>query len=141
MRAPLMNRRRKALPSDSSYERLLAVSQETFAQGDYETACHTLTAALDRARYLQDADALTNVERLASEQLAALSRMTLPGRFAAERGVRQKSLQSLYRSILQQCTTWRDLVDHWRQRRAHSPNAPAPREEADQEVPPAGGQS
>lgn len=129
------------MPSDSSYERLLAVSQETFAQGDYETACHTLTAALERARYLQDADALTKVERLASEQLAALSHMTLPGRFAAERGVRQKSLQSLYRSILQQCTAWRDLVDHWRQRRARSSNAPAPREEADQEVPPAGGQS
>ncbi|HKS96669.1 MAG TPA: methylmalonyl-CoA mutase family protein, partial [Terriglobia bacterium] len=35
------------MPSDPNYQRLLSVNWETFAQGDYETACHTLMAALE----------------------------------------------------------------------------------------------
>ena len=130
------------MSSDPSYERILTVSQDTFAQGDYVTACHALMAALERARYLQDSEAITSIERIASEQLAALSRVTLPERFASERGIRQQSLKSLYSSTLQQCSTWKDLVGHWQRRKVHPPsNTHAPREETAQDISPAGGQS
>ena len=130
------------MTSDPSYERILTAAQDTFAQGDYETACHSLMAALERARYLQDSEAITSIERIASEHLATLNRITLSARFAGERGIRQQSLKSLYSSTLQQCSTWKDLVEHWQRRKAHPPSdVLAPKRETDQEVSPAGGQS
>ncbi|HEY7122926.1 MAG TPA: hypothetical protein VH540_03145 [Ktedonobacterales bacterium] len=116
------------MTTDPSFEQLLQVNQETFAQGDYETACHTLMAAMDRARYLNAHQHLKTVEQLADEQMAALHPMELPGRFSAERRVRKQSLHSLYSSIIQQCASWEQLVLHWREHHSHA-DAPAPKEE------------
>lgn len=91
-----------------------------FAQGDYETACHSLMAALDRASYLKDSQALISVSQLADEQLAALQQKDLPIRLASEGEVRLRSLSSLYHSIIQQAMTWGNLVDLWRERRGQS---------------------
>ena len=114
---------------EAIFEQLLNVSQETFAQGDYETACHSLMSALDRASYLKDAQALSSVKQLADEHLEALRQKDLPTRFAAEGSSRWQSLNSLYHSITQQATTWGQLVDHWRERRTRpyhhrSPSSP-----------------
>lgn len=107
------------MPLDPSYEQLITVNRETFAQGDYETACHVLMAVLERAHYLDNQQYLASVARLADEQLKSLQSRTLPARFVAEEGRRQKTLISLYSSIVQQSAAWRDLLHHRHQREAH----------------------
>lgn len=122
------------METDASFEQLLQINQATFDQGDYETACHSLMAAMDRARYLGSSQHLKTVGQLADEQLTALRSVELPGRFTSERQVRKQSLHSLYRSIIQQCASWEQLVLHWRERHTLT-NPLAHKEEADPEVP------
>ncbi len=122
------------MTSDFCFEQLLQINQKTFAQGDYETACHSLMAAMDRARYLNAPQHLRTVGQLADDQLTALKLVDLPGRFASEQHVRRQSLSSLYRSIVQQCVSWEQLILHWREHHP-LPNASAPKEEADPELP------
>ncbi len=122
------------MATDSSFEQLLNINQELFAQGDYESACHTLMAAMDRARYLKHPQMLQTVGHLADEQLATLNALVLPARFAAERGLRKQSLYSLYRSMIQQCVSWEQLVIHWHEHAVHN-HAAAHEEEAGPEAP------
>jgi hypothetical protein len=50
------------------FERLMALNREAFEAGNYNTAYHTLAAALHVASAHQDAEGLATVERLAAEQ-------------------------------------------------------------------------
>lgn len=56
--------------AESLYERLMAVSREAFSARLFNVAYHALTAALHCARTLPTDDALHEVERVATEQLA-----------------------------------------------------------------------
>ena len=50
----------------------LALHREALAAGYYRTAYHTLAAALHLAHARQDAEGLSRVERMASEQGAVM---------------------------------------------------------------------
>ncbi len=55
------------------FERLMTLNREAFDAGHYNTAYHTLAAALHVAYAHQDAAGLATVERLAEEQLAVIN--------------------------------------------------------------------
>lgn len=57
------------------FERLMALNHEAFAAAHYNTAYHTLAAALHEAQYEQDAAYLAAVQRVATEQLAGIDQM------------------------------------------------------------------
>jgi hypothetical protein len=50
------------------FARLLALNREAFEAGNYNSAYHTLAAALHTAYAYQDAEVLATVERLAAER-------------------------------------------------------------------------
>ena len=54
------------------FERLMALNREAFEAGHYNTAYHTLAAALHTTYAHQDTEGLATVERLAAEQLAEI---------------------------------------------------------------------
>jgi hypothetical protein len=53
-------------------EEFLALNRQAFATGYYNTAYHTLAAALRAAHERQDAEGVARVERLAREQVAVM---------------------------------------------------------------------
>ena len=56
------------------FTRLAALNHSTFAAGRYNTAYHTLAAALHETPYGQDANGLAIVQHLAEEQLTWIDR-------------------------------------------------------------------
>lgn len=121
------------MPQDSSFEGFLRLSQEVFAEGDSETACQSLMAALDRARYLQDSQALAAVKQRASDQLADLWRPDLPAHQAAEGLQHHQSLARLYQGVIQLATASEQLVEQRPVRSAHPPHRRRIGEETDAE--------
>lgn len=98
---------------DYIFEQLCSVNEATFAEGDYETACDVLQAALARARYLRDAAHITAVERQAAKQYNLLrqqvpdvSQAPLPDVHHA----RQEAILRVYASIIQQAPGLAQLV-------------------------------
>ena len=55
--------------ASNMFTRLIVLNHSAFAAGRYNTAYHTLAAALHEAHYGQDADGLAIVQHLAEDQL------------------------------------------------------------------------
>src|SRR5262245_36243034 len=73
-------RRRSLLMAEQSdagtmFERCIVLNREAFDAGHYNTAYHTLAAALHEAHEQQDADPLCRVQQVAEEQIAWLDRV------------------------------------------------------------------
>jgi hypothetical protein len=73
----------------------MALNREAFATGYYTTAYHTLAAALHLAHARQDAEGLSKVERIASEQLAVID-ATAPAYEYSTRSAEASGLPSIF---------------------------------------------
>ena len=58
--------------ASSLYEEFLALNRQAFAAGYYNTAYHTLEAALQAAHERQDTTGVARVERLARKHVAVM---------------------------------------------------------------------
>jgi hypothetical protein len=68
----------------SLYEAFLAFNRQAFAAGYYNTAYHTLAAALQAAHERQDAEGVARVARLAREQGAVMDAIAAGNEPAAQ---------------------------------------------------------
>jgi hypothetical protein len=100
--------------ADETYDQLLAINMEAFGEADYETACHALNAALNRAHHLGDVRRVEVVGQRAGEQLEWLEAHPPGDALPTVRGVRRGTLRSLYSSITREAPLLADLVRHER---------------------------
>ncbi len=102
------------MPADEVYEQLFAINQRAFAEGDYETACHTLEAALDRAHFCQDVQSLDAISAAARAQEAQLATLPLAERVPGVTHQRRRTLRVLLESIVTAVPTMTSLIEHER---------------------------
>jgi hypothetical protein len=111
--------------SDEVFERLIALNRETFAAGLYETAYHTLAAALHRALFLESDALLDSVATLASAQLRHIDLFspthTLSSHSATDRGQRNS-----YGALVELATSCARLIRHRRDSGRQSRTGDAP---------------
>jgi hypothetical protein len=100
--------------TDAMYESLLAINAEAFNGADYETACHALNAALNRAHFLGDPRRVEAAGQRAAEQLERLKTHQPRDPLPAVHSTRLGTLRSLYASITREAPLLVDLVRHER---------------------------
>jgi hypothetical protein len=81
--------------ANSLFGQCLALNREAFAAGYYTTAYHALAAALHLAHARQDTEGLSEVERMASEQLAVID-ITAPAYEYSTRSAEASGLPSIF---------------------------------------------
>lgn len=102
------------MQADEVHSQLIAINQRAFAEGDYDTACHTLEAALARAHYLQDTQVLAMIEALAREQETQLATLPLLERIPGMTDQRRRTLRLILESIVTEVPTMKSLIEHER---------------------------
>lgn len=102
------------MPHDEVYGQLIAINQGAFAEGDYDTACHALEAALARAHHLQDTQLLGAIDALAREQERQLATLPLADRIPGTTKQRRRALRLVLTGIIAEVPTMTSLIEHER---------------------------
>lgn len=64
-----------AQPPDKLYQALMQLHQDSFEEGRFEVAYHTLAAALHAAEEINNAELLTTIQSLATKRQAEIDRI------------------------------------------------------------------
>ncbi|MBP5973930.1 hypothetical protein HW132_14590 [Brasilonema sp. CT11] len=87
--------------NDDMYSRLMAISQEALESGYYETAYHTLCAAMHYAYTLGDSDRLQAVQQAGKRQLDWIDTHASKHRMSSESSIKRSGV-NMYNSLLTQ---------------------------------------
>ena len=98
------------MSADEVYGQLIAINHSTFAEGDYDTACHAIECALARAHYLQDEQSLGEIQALARDQEAQLATLPLPERIPGTTEQRRHALRLILTTIVSETSTMTNLI-------------------------------
>jgi len=100
-------------PTDDLFARLIALNQETFAAGLYETAYHLLAAALHRALFLEADRLLDAVAARATAQLWHID-LFAPAHALSSAVATRRGQRSSYNALAHLATTSAHLLRHTR---------------------------
>lgn len=93
------------------YRRLILLNEEAFASGEYSMVYHILMAALHAAQSLNDIQSLSEVKRLATEQLAWIDAHH-PEYEHSTPSASKRGHDNIFKNLMSQANTRIRMIEH-----------------------------